>query len=100
MIVNESDVIEHFGVKGMKWGVRQQERLVRARRVASGKGDAFDRLAVRSTNSLISNLRNPHDTQKLAARNVISLQARKKRMNAGKTTTADMLEKFGLLRLG
>lgn len=27
MIINEDDYLEHFGVKGMKWGVRKQKVL-------------------------------------------------------------------------
>ena len=27
MIINEEDYLEHFGVKGMKWGVRKQKVL-------------------------------------------------------------------------
>ena len=26
MIINEDDYLEHFGVKGMKWGVRKKLR--------------------------------------------------------------------------
>lgn len=47
MIINEEVYLEHFGVKGMHWGVRgtrrAQKRIDRTHRIATGKASLLDR---------------------------------------------------------
>lgn len=38
--------LEHVGVKGMKWGVRNERKTAQAHKVAAGKGNVGDKLAV------------------------------------------------------
>jgi len=40
------DFLEHFGTKGMQWGVRRNRRAEQAVKVGSGKGSTIDKLNV------------------------------------------------------
>lgn len=37
MIINADEYLEHYGVKGMKWGVRKQQRAYKMKRTATQK---------------------------------------------------------------
>lgn len=92
------DFLEHFGVKGMKWGVRQQKRLDMTKRVAEGKGSLGDRVRVAGAQSMISNIRGKN-LKGAAARQVKDLENLKRRMDLGRTTTGDYLNRMGTIKL-
>ena len=56
MIINEEDYLEHFGVKGMKWGVR------RARKKYSNKSMRQYKANERNAKSLKRDLDSNHDS--------------------------------------
>lgn len=101
--VDES-VIEHHGVKGMKWGVRRgnlksrvrgavkdniHNRRASARAVAEGRARLSDHL---STPGLINRRKN-------AAKLVKDLDAREDRLRSGKGKVGDILSEIGRLGL-
>lgn len=88
------EFLEHFGKKGMKWGVRKEARLETTRRVAEGKGSIVDKYKVLNRNSALSVARN-HGLKGAAAKQVQDMEALKSRVLAGKATTMDLLNTFG-----
>lgn len=40
------DILEHFGTKGMQWGVRRRMRITRTADVGKGKGNLLDKARV------------------------------------------------------
>lgn len=49
--LTSNDYLAHFGVKGMRWGVRRERRLQRANRVASGTASKRDRIGFSLTDT-------------------------------------------------
>lgn len=91
------DVLEHFGVSGMKWGVRRAKRDAVISRVASGKGSALDKartLARASGHDLVRGRGLQGAAQRKDARN----QARAERMRRGESTVRDILVRIGTAR--
>lgn len=97
--------LAHYGVRGMKWGVRrrynekQGNRVRRLDRVAKGKGSAGDKLKALGESSLLELAAN--GGLKNTAR--IHSEATKKhlqRVNSGKKKAADLLIIAGNLSLG
>ena len=88
------EAIVHYGVKGMKWGVRRQRRLDQIKRVGAGKGSRVDRAKVRAfelspNNIAINGLRG-------AAKNkAANMEARKARIQNGQATVKDLLNHIG-----
>lgn len=102
MTINDEEVdefIEHFGKKGMKWGVRNQRRLDRARRVAKGRGSLGDEIRVLGRQSVTSLIRGK-GLQGAASRDVMKLEAARKRIKAGKASTRDYLNRHGWMTIG
>jgi hypothetical protein len=101
MITDEEveDFIEHFGKKGMKWGVRNQRRLDIARRVSKGTGSMSDSIRSFGRQSVISLIRGK-GLRGAAARDVLKLQAAKARIKTGKATTRDLINKRGWMTVG
>lgn len=96
------EYFEHHGVKGQKWGIRNQRkrdfadnRLKMTKRVASGKGDFTDKFVVAGRQSVISLLRNK-GLKGAAAKEVFKLEASKKRLERGQGTVNDILRRNGL----
>ena len=99
------EVLEHHGIKGMKWGVRRgglrsrvkgaaddqfQRRITTARAVASGNAKGRDRL--RSTLSTVTGFT---QSKKLAATRVSKLEKRQQRVAAGEAKVGDILSVIG-----
>ena len=98
--------LEHFGVKGMQWGVRRQRREARLRDVASGKSGTAGKL----TNftgyiggGTLPRL-GPVDLIKgggiegAAERKSRREKSRSDRFKKGKATAGDYVVRYGLLR--
>jgi hypothetical protein len=91
MIVEEATYLEHFGKKGMKWGKRNQSRLERANRVASGKASKGEKAAFYLTDTSRSSVKRNKGLEGAAASRVRELQGRKDRIKKGEATVKDFL---------
>jgi hypothetical protein len=90
------DVLEHHGVKGMKWGVRRENRLALARRVASGNSSGFERTRFALGQvSAVSVSNAGGDIRKAAAGKANELEARKARIQRGEGTVKDLIALHG-----
>jgi hypothetical protein len=85
-------VLEHHGVKGMKWGVHHQRELELHSRVANGTGSALDKAAVLSRMSAIDLAKNKGSVVSFAKKKAEKLQAQKERVQSGKATLRDKIE--------
>ena len=94
-------ILEHFGVKGMKWGVRRDRRALRLQ--TAGKKDASGIAKVRAATNLIPNA--PIDVTKGrgiqggAARRAERQLARNDRVRKGKGSAKDLLVYYGGTRI-
>lgn len=89
------EFLEHHGVKGQKWGIRNQQRLDRVARVARGTATRGERTSFALTEtSAVSLLRN-RGIQGAAIARERELRARKKRILAGKASVLDFLALHG-----
>lgn len=90
----DEKVIEHFGVAGMRWGVRRERRIQALRR--AGKKGAPGISKVRSAGHLgpIDFLRGGGITGG-SRRKAVRLANRASRVRQGKATTLDHLKNFG-----
>ena len=93
------EFLEHFGVKGMKWGVRQQKRLDMTKRVAEGRGSFKDKVRVASAQSAYSYGRSGGGLKNAAKLQVKDLENLKKRMDLGRTTTKDYFNRMGTIKI-
>lgn len=98
MIIDEEDYLEHYGTKGMRWGVRRQRRHDRLKRVASGKGSFRDKLSTLETAVSLVEVARDRSFTKAAERKWKDQEARKKRLAAGEATTKDLLKHLGSQR--
>lgn len=85
-------VIEHHGIKGMKWGVHKQKQLDRANRVAAGKGSTLDKLRVYGNVSLFDLIKT-RKAKSVAAGQAAMLHNQKKRILSGNATNWDKLDR-------
>jgi hypothetical protein len=91
--------IEHFGKKGMKWGVRRQKRLARAQRVATGKSSKGETAAFLLTDTSRASVKRNKGVAGAAASRVRELKGRKERIQKGEAKVKDMLALYGGDRL-
>lgn len=92
MIIDSENFVEHYGRKGMRWGIRKnyadkQSNLAdRLDRVASGKATAADRLLVTPS-------------KKIAARQSEKIRDQVSRIERGEATVRDMLSIYGSMNI-
>lgn len=91
--------LAHYGVKGMKWGVRRENRLNRARRVASGTASRREKFAFSLTDTSKSSVKRNKDLKGAAASRVRELEARKARIQKGEARVKDLIALYGGDRL-
>jgi hypothetical protein len=96
----QSDELTHYGVKGMRWGVRKARtgdlnvRASRLERVASGKGSLVDK-AVTLGGSTAFNLARSRGLKNEAARRAKNYRGQIERLSTGKAKVTDILKAYG-----
>lgn len=96
-----SEELTHYGVKGMKWGVRKARtgrlnvRASRLERVASGKGSFRDKAVTVGGTSAYRAVKARGSLKKEAARRAENLRGQEKRLATGKAKTMDLLKAYG-----
>lgn len=100
-----SGELTHYGVKGMRWGVRKArtgdiavQRTV-LNRVASGDGSRRDKLNALGLSGGLIKVRKTGGLEKAAAKTSAELQAESDRLSSGKATTKDVLNAYGSVSL-
>lgn len=106
MILNEQTYLEHFGKKGMKWGVRKGRKAAGVSRSSGALIDrnnrSIDRIkqaragkkyqkSVALTKKLIGEAKQNENWN----RSIKDLKKQNTRLKAGKQTTMDRIDKFG-----
>jgi hypothetical protein len=92
--------LNHYGVKGMHWGVRKARtgdlniRASRLERVAAGKGSLVDK-AITLSGSSVRNMQKSGGFRKEAARRAADKRAQIERLSTGKAKTSDILRAYG-----
>ena len=90
----------HYGVKGMKWGVRKARtgdlnvRASRNERVAAGKGSLTDKVVTLGGSSA-ARLITSGGLKKEAARRAADKRAQIERLSTGKAKASDVLRAYG-----
>lgn len=94
MIITEEDYLEHYGVKGMKWGVRRQRRIDVLRR-AGAKDSTISTRVRAATNLGVIDLAKGRGIRGGAARKATRLTDRRARIKAGEASVMDKLKHYG-----
>lgn len=100
MSVSNDDALEHYGVKGMHWGVRKartgdlNKRASRNERVASGNASVVDHI-ITFNGSSARNLKKSGGYKKEAARRAANKRAEIERLATGKAKALDILKAYG-----
>lgn len=95
-----SDELIHYGVKGMKWGVRKartgliETKTKRLDRVASGQGSLRD-LGVTALGMSNYQIARAGGFKKAAARKSENLKGQHERLATGKAKVTDVLKAYG-----
>lgn len=93
---NTDAFLEHFGVKGMKWGVRREKHLNSLKRTAEGTGSFKDKyVAINSVSAL--DLFRGKGFQGALRMKISELEDRKTRTTEGKRIAGDVLSDLGLV---
>lgn len=93
--------LAHYGVEGMKWGVRKQRtgrlnvRASRLERVASGKGTLRDKAVTIAGTSAYGAVKSRGSLKREAARRAENLRGQERRLATGKAKTMDLLKAYG-----
>lgn len=87
------EALAHFGVKGMKWGVRKQKQLDHFNRIAAGKGSIGDTLKLSASATIPELIANKGSLKRIAAGRALVLEAQKKRIQSGKATKLDVMDR-------
>lgn len=94
--------LTHYGVKGMKWGVRKGRtgdlhlRAMRNERVAAGKGSLVDK-AVTLGGSSVANLVVNRGLKGEAARRAADKRGQIERLATGKAKATDIIRAYGTI---
>lgn len=89
--------LEHAGVKGMKWGVRRNNRAETLNRVGRGEGSGMDKVKAALNVSGIDLIKG-RGLQGAAARRGARVTARNDRVQKGEGSVKDMLVYYGSTR--
>jgi hypothetical protein len=95
MIIDEEDYLEHFGKKGMKWGVRRERRLRITKRVAEGNANKFTKAVAVAYTIPPHRLLTQHGLRGAAQLTVKNVSARRERVLKGEHTINDILVHLG-----
>lgn len=115
MIIDEAVYLEHFGVKGQKWGVRRAEirtakgpdrfgnranvrfqgQQNQLKRIASGRGSKTERTVAALAQIPLANIIVERSISGGAMRTLEQNQRFKDRVNAGRLVIPDMLNRLG-----
>lgn len=89
------EALIHFGIKGMKWGTRKQKKLDAANRVASGNASISQKIRFGASATTKELVVSGGSLKTIARARANTLQAQKDRIQSGKATTLDILDRFG-----
>lgn len=88
------DVLEHYGTKGMKWGVRKEAALQRNTRLATGTASRREKLGYKlSVSGLDLYVAKKGGFSSVAQMRMTALQQQKDRINRGEATVRDKLDR-------
>lgn len=91
----DDNLLEHFGVKGMRWGVRRENRIARLERVGSGKASRADKVRVGLTDTTSAGVIRRGGFRKAAAGKAANMRIRDARVANGHATVMDHLARHG-----
>lgn len=91
----DDTLLEHFGVRGMRWGVRRENRIARLERVGSGKGSTMDKVRVGLSDTTAAAVARNHGFKNAAANKAANLRIRDARVANGHATVKDHLARHG-----
>lgn len=86
--------IVHFGMKGMKWGVRKERHRQRYHAIAAGKATLMDKVKFGLDTNIIELAVNKGNAKKAAAGRAAVLDAQKKRVESGNANIWDKLDRI------
>ena len=98
IVISEDAYLSHYGVKGMRWGVRRQRKLDSLKRVAEGTGSLNDKIGALNNVSLYK-LAKHKGFRKAVGAEVKRQEEMKARLEAGEAKASDILRMIGTTRL-
>lgn len=98
MIIDEEEYLEHYGVKGMKWGVRRNRRAESLARVGRGEGTKGEKLKALGSVSVVDLVAGKGIKGAAKRRSDAQLE-RNKRVQSGKANIRDKMSYYGGTRI-
>lgn len=89
------EFLAHFGVKGMRWGVRRENRTQMLERVGSGTGSKLDNLRVATGHVSRQGVRRHGSVAGAAANKAANMRAVDARVASGRGTAKDFVSRHG-----
>lgn len=105
MIVDEDKFLEHYGKKGMKWGVRKvyaektQKKIDRFERVDKGTANKRDRFRSAAQTSGLEKAVAANRGQSVAGMKAKALKEHIDRIEKGEARSIDMMAMYGSLTI-